>query len=228
MHFRCPVTVGLRQYFVFLVSCKHTDCFHCQSKTSEALAKLMSLQASDATVVTLGPDNSIIRWELLRLWRFTSKVTNTAESVCAPVRSRWCWTWSRGATSSKFCLEGSSPSMGKWLKEAPWQTSPWSQVGGGGGFFGNTLWTKSKLSPSRPVLGEPMPVSKKVGSSVMAGSINAHGGLLVEATHVGGDTTLSQIVRLVEEAQMSKVRCCTVVAWSWKPGSHDPTWTMTV
>ena len=52
--------------------------------------------------------------------------------------------------------------------------------------------------------GESMPVFKEVGATVLSASINKSGYFTLRATKVGNDTTLSQIIQLVEEASSSK------------------------
>jgi hypothetical protein len=54
------------------------------------------------------------------------------------------------------------------------------------------------------VTGESMPVSKKPGDLVIGATINTSGALLYEATKIGSDTLLSQIVELVRKAQASR------------------------
>jgi Cu+-exporting ATPase len=52
--------------------------------------------------------------------------------------------------------------------------------------------------------GEPMPVEKSVGDDVVAGTINKSGSFLFQATRVGKDTALAQIINMVKRAQNSK------------------------
>jgi P-type Cu+ transporter len=54
------------------------------------------------------------------------------------------------------------------------------------------------------ITGEPVPVEVGPGDEVIGATVNANGSLVVEATRVGADTALAQIVRLVDEAQGSR------------------------
>ncbi|WP_052637301.1 copper-transporting P-type ATPase [Pseudorhizobium banfieldiae] len=54
------------------------------------------------------------------------------------------------------------------------------------------------------ITGESMPVTKEVGSTLIGGTMNQTGGFIMEAGKVGRDTMLSQIVRMVADAQRSR------------------------
>ncbi len=54
------------------------------------------------------------------------------------------------------------------------------------------------------VTGEPIPVEKDAGAKLTAGTVNGTGGFLMKAERVGADTLLSQIVKMVSEAQRSR------------------------
>jgi Cu+-exporting ATPase len=54
------------------------------------------------------------------------------------------------------------------------------------------------------ISGEPIPVEKLAGAKVTAGTVNGTGGFVMRAERIGADTLLSQIVKMVSEAQRSR------------------------
>lgn len=55
------------------------------------------------------------------------------------------------------------------------------------------------------ISGEPLPVKKEPGAGLTGGTVNAEGGVVYRVTRIGADTVLSQIIRMVEAAQGSKL-----------------------
>ncbi|KAK7858140.1 probable copper-transporting ATPase HMA5 isoform X1 [Quercus suber] len=68
---------------------------------------------------------------------------------------------------------------------------------------GYVLWGESHVNESM-ITGEAKAVAKRNGDKVIGGTVNENGVLHIKATQVGSESSLSQIVRLVESAQMAK------------------------
>ncbi|NET57643.1 MAG: copper-translocating P-type ATPase [Symploca sp. SIO2E6] len=84
--------------------------------------------------------------------------------------------------------------IGEWLRVLPGEKLP---------VDGEVVAGKSLVDESM-LTGEPLPVSKQVGDKVTGGTLNQSGVLVFQATRTGSETTLAQIVALVESAQTRK------------------------
>lgn len=84
--------------------------------------------------------------------------------------------------------------VGEWLRVLPGEKVP---------IDGEVVAGKSLLDESM-LTGEPMPVLKLPGDTVTAGTLNQSGVIALKATRTASETTLAQIVALVEQAQIRK------------------------
>lgn len=94
--------------------------------------------------------------------------------------------------------------------------------------------------------GESIPVEKEPGDTVIGGSVNYNGAMQVTVTHTGSDTTLSKIIKLMEDAQGKKapiskladtvagyfvpavLLIAVVAAIGWAVAGHDITFVLTI
>ncbi|CAH8588786.1 unnamed protein product [Heterobilharzia americana] len=149
-----------------------------KGKTSEALTKLLSLNATEATIVDLSP----------------SERQKFNDTVIQKNNQRQDLSSTLFASGIEKRIPIELVHQDDIIKILPGEKVPVdSRI-----LIGSTSCDESLIT------GESMPVTKRPGSDVIGGSINLASIVWVKATHVGEDSALSQIVRLVEEAQTSK------------------------
>lgn len=97
--------------------------------------------------------------------------------------------------------------MGKWrikpVKEITVDATVWVKPGERIPLDGIITKGQSTVNQA-PITGESMPVGKKIGDPVFAGTINEHGSFEFKVTIQPGDTLLSKIIRVVQQAQAER------------------------
>src|SRR6267143_1285781 len=141
------------------------------------------------------PGSKISRWDRFKM------------SMTMEMRSR------RGTTDALEALLQLVPPQARVLRDGKETLIPTSQVGVGDIIIlkpGDRVPVDGRITEGETaideslVTGESLPVAKKAGDNVIGGSINQSGSVRFEATKVGEETALAQIVKLVEAAQNSK------------------------
>ncbi|CAH8582362.1 unnamed protein product [Schistosoma margrebowiei] len=146
-----------------------------KGKTSEALTKLLSLHAKEATLIDLSPTDK-------------QKLEDTLQQQTKNLPTNLFTSGIEKRIPIELVHQNDI------IKILPGEKVPVDSLI----LIGSTSCDESLIT------GESMPVVKKPGSDLIGGSINLASIVWAKATHVGEDSALSQIVRLVEEAQTSK------------------------
>uniref|UniRef100_A0A5K4EQJ6 P-type Cu(+) transporter n=1 Tax=Schistosoma mansoni TaxID=6183 RepID=A0A5K4EQJ6_SCHMA len=146
-----------------------------KGKTSEALTKLLSLHAKEATLIDLSSTER-------------QKLEDTLQQQTKHLPTNLFTSGIEKRIPVELVHQNDI------IKILPGEKVPVDSVI----LIGSTSCDESLIT------GESMPVVKKPGSDLIGGSINLASIVWAKATHVGEDSALSQIVRLVEEAQTSK------------------------
>ncbi len=164
----------------------------------------------------LGPNMSEANWE--RVMSLSMGLTFETSGMVPSLITigKTLESFSKGKTTNAIkSLLDLSPKETHLLREGKVETVPTESVKPGDIFLvrpgeaipvdGTVIEGESAIDESA-LSGESVPVDKKAGDSVCAGTINKNGALQCQATKVGEQTTLQQIVKMVEDAAMSKAK----------------------
>ena len=185
------------------------------------LRDLRHRTASMSTLVSIGTNAAYFFSLAVTLWPHVfmpaggmTYYETGAVVITLVVLGRWLEARARGRTSEAISrLVSLAPRTARIVREGRELDVPTTEVGVGDlvrirpgeriPVDGVVLEGASTIDESM-LTGESLPVEKTAESRVVAGSVNQTGALLFRATHVGSETTLARIVRLVEDAQASR------------------------